>query len=331
MTGVHLMRLLILLSIALSCTACLDRSETEPAGFSSFIYEPGVEVRPLERNMDAKTRLDANDGLTGPKVPLRTGFAAGKEVQYWDLGTSLLTAEPMWIFLQRNGEVSAPADHPPLVDSIPGDTVYSPIRLIFEVVVTSRWAGERFPSLRALDDGVELGLLEAPVAKEAFTNCVVTLKDIELDNGAGGTFKTTEAYYRGKSINQICVGDLQGDSGLFATGKMFAPVFGNAFLVRRETDISPLDESVLKADLNGDGDQADANVVFDSNVGDMSYTSLWKNLDVVVEGEYKFGDAQTQDALFMKEAWGLQAKDPPVIEYKDTGVILNRPLFVGAK
>jgi hypothetical protein len=325
MTGVHLMRLFKLLSIALLCSACLDRSNTEAVGYSSFVLESNVEVRALERNMDAKTKLDLNDGLNA-STPLHTGYANGKEVRYWDLGTSLATAEPIWIFLRHLGEASEVVEHPPLIDSIPGDTVYSPIRIIFEVYVTPKWANQKFPSLRALDDGVELGLLEEPMQKDQFTNCVVTLKDNTVDGPDGKKFLPTEVYYRGKSVYQFCIGDLVGNSGQFGA-KMGAPVFGNAYLLRRESDVTSLDETALKTDLNDDGDMLDSNVVFDSNVGDSGYTSVWKNLDVVVNANYMFGTAKGQDDLFTKMPWGLQAIDPPVLEYKDTATIINRPIL----
>jgi hypothetical protein len=326
MTGLHSMRLFKLLSIALLCSACLDRSDTEAVGYSSFVLESNVEVRPLERNMDAKLKLDANDGLNTGTIPLHTGYAGGKEVRYWDLGTSLATAEPIWIFLRHLGDGSEVVEHPPLIDSIPGDTVYSPMRYIFEVYVTPKWARQKFPSLRALEDGVELGLLEEPKAIDFFTNCVVSLKDNVLEGPEGKKFMPTEVYYRGKSVYQFCVGDLMGNAGQFPT-KMAAPVFGNAFLVRRENDVSPLDETALKTDLNGDGDMLDSNVVFDSTVGDTGYTSVWKNLDVVVDKDYEFGAAKGQEDLFKKMPWGLQANHPPVIEFKDTTTIINRPIL----
>jgi hypothetical protein len=326
MTGVHHMRLFKLLSIALLCSGCLDHSETEVIGYSSFVFESNVDVRELERNPDAKMKLDLNDGLAAGTIPLRTGYAGGREVKYWDLGPTLNTGEPIWVFKRHLGDQSVDAEHPPLIDSIPGDTVYSPIRLIFEVYVTAKWARQKFPSLRALDDGVELGLLEEPIAKDFFTNCVVTLKDNVLEGPDSTKIKPTAVYYRGRTVYQFCVGDLMGNSGLFAT-KMGAPVFGNAFLLRRETEAMTLDEALLKADLNGDADMLDANVVFDSSAGDMGYTSVWKNLDVVVDDKYEFGAAKGQDDLFKKMSWGLQGIDPPVIEYKDTGLFINRPIL----
>lgn len=331
MTFVFHMRLIILLSFALACSACLDRSDTESPGYSSFITNANTEVRPLERNADAKMKLDLNDGLPGPMatVPLRTGFVGGRDVQYWDLGTAPTSAEPMWVFVKHLGAGSEPTEHPPLIDSIPGDTAYSPTRIIFEVFVTAKWANQKFTSIRAIDDGVELGLLEEPVQKELFTNCVVTLKDVVLDAGAGQEPITpTTAYYRGKLVYQHCVRELSGDSGQYMT-KMGAPVFGNAYLLRRENQVATLDESVFKADLNGDGDNLDSNVVFDANVGDAGYTSLWKNMEVVVSDDYMFGAVKGTDGLFEKMPWGQQAKAPPVVEYKDTTLIVNRPLFTG--
>lgn len=321
-------RLLTLSIFAVCCTACLDRPETEPPAYSSFIVPEGVEVRSLERTMAAKTRLDLNDGLTGPLITLHTGYAAGHEVKYWDLGQAPTSAEPMWIFVRREGErgVVIP-EHPPVIDSIPGDSAYSPIRLIFEVAVTSRYSGQRFPSLRAIEDGAELGLLEQPRQLEVFTNCVVTLQDNQFEVGEGlDPRQTTPAYYRDRTVYQFCVGDVAAETGLFAA-RMGAPVFGNAYLLRHEDEVPTLDESVFKSDLNDDGDTNDSNVVFDSEPGDTAYTSLWRNLDVVVSSDYAFGAITSQEQMFDKKSWGLESKDPRVIEYKDTGLVLNRPIL----
>src|SRR5262245_63573369 len=97
------MRFVISLVTVVVCSACLDRPETEPTAYSSYVLAAGVEVRPLERTPAAKMKLDLNDGLTGPLIPLRTGYVAGHEVQYWDLGQSPTTAEPMWRFKRHDG------------------------------------------------------------------------------------------------------------------------------------------------------------------------------------------------------------------------------------
>ena len=321
------MPLVILLSLALLSAACLSRTDTEPPGYSSFIVPAGVEVRPLERTMAAKMKLDLNDGLTSP-VPLRTGYAAGAEVRYWDLGTAPTSSEPMWVFARRNGDDAMYLlDHPPVIENIPGDSTYTPVRLLFDVFVTDQWAGEKFPSLRAIEDGVELGLLETPVANDLFTNCAVTLEGTEFETGPGEEpRRPTAVYYKDRVVYQFCVGDLMDGSGTFAT-RMGSPVYGNAYLLRHENEVPTLDEGVFKADLNGDGDQLDSNVVFDSVIGDMGYTSLWRNLDVVVAQDYPFGDLKGQDAMFDKKSWGLESKDERIIEYKDTGLIVNRPQY----
>jgi hypothetical protein len=310
--------------IAVLCSGCLEPTAVDPAAYSSYVLAAGVEVRPLERTQSAKLKLDLNDGLSGTLQPLRTGYVAGHEVQYWDLGSSPLTAEPMWVFKRRD---AGPAlAHPPVIDSIPGDTVYSPIRIIFEVYVTPRYNGEQFPSLRAIDDGEELGLLEQPIQTETFTNCVVTVKETQLEAGDGlMPHESTAAFYRGRSVNQFCVNDLTGGNGIFPT-RMGAPVFGNALLLRKENQPINLDEALFKSDLNTDGDMLDANAVYDSAVGDTGYTSLWKNLDVVVASDYVFGKFQSLEVMFDKKSWGLAAKDPAVIEYRDTMLVINRPL-----
>lgn len=328
MNGAHSMRLFKLLIIALTCAGCLDRSDTEPVGYSSYIVPRGIEVRALERTMAAKTRLDLNDGLSGPVVELHTGYASGHEVKYWDLGQAPTSAEPMWIFLRHEGDdgVVLP-DHPPLIENIPGDSSYTPVRLIFEVYVTSRYSGQKFPSLRAIEDGVELGLLEEAVASDRFTNCVVTLQDMKFEMGEGQPDRgTTPVYYRDRTVYQFCVGDLAEGTGTFQT-RMGSPAYGNAYLLRRENEVPTLDEAVFKTDLNDDGDTLDSNVVFDSEPGDTGYYSLWKNLEVIVADDYEFGDFQAQDAMFEKKSWGLASRDPRVIAYKDTGLVLNRPIL----
>jgi hypothetical protein len=320
------MRFSKILFILISCAGCLDRSDTEQIGYSSFIREPGVEVRPLERTMAAKMKLDANDGLSSP-VQLRTGYAAGREVKYWDLGQAPTSSEPMWIFLRNEGDdPKVIEEHPPVIDNIPGDTGYTPVRLIFWVYVTSRYGGEQFTSPRAIEDGIELGLLEEPIARDIMANCVVTLEATKFETDRE-PLSPTPAYYRDRVVFQFCAGGAPGtNSGAFAT-RMGTVVYGNAYVLRREDEAVALDEGLFKSDLNMDGDMLDSNVVFDSVPGEAAYTSLWKNYDVVVSPDYNFGELQAQDQMFEKKSWGLEAKSPQVIRNMDTTLILNRPQY----
>lgn len=309
---------------------CLDRPDTEPIGYSSHVLDANTEVRSLERNVDAKMKLDLNDGLSSP-VPVHTGFAKGMAVQYWDLGQAPTSAEPMWIFMTAEDaeiELSA-AEHPPLIDSIPGDTAYSPIRILFAVQVTAKYAGQRIPSLRALEDAIELGLVLDPVPLETFTNCVVTLTDTRFQTGEGQPELVPEpAYYRGREVHHFCVPGSGRERRASFPLRMGNVVFGNAYNLRRENQTTVLDETSQKLKLNDDDDQLDSNVVFDVMLGEAGYTSLWKAFEVVVPSGYGFAQIQSFDQLFDKVEGGLDAR-PQVIEYRDTALVLNRPLLMG--
>jgi hypothetical protein len=309
-------------------SGCLDAA-SEGALYSSYVLPAGTEVPQLDDDMGAMKKLDQNDGL-GSMIPLRSAFVAGRNVQYWDFGTvAALSVKPMWVFRRRNDVGTGdPKEigHPDLIDSIPGDTPYTPLRQIFVVFVTDLFRDERITSLRALDDAVELGIVEAPQAADYFVNCVVTLGTVQLQTTDDGTTTgPAAAYYRGRIVRQFCPGGLVAKVGAFALGKdgSFSP--GNAYLLRRENETQPLDETLFKSDLNGDGDKLDTNVIFEASVNEDAYTSIWRSIDVVVPRDYKFGAAKAESDLF-DEADGMMMGKSTVVQYRDNGVFLNRPI-----
>jgi hypothetical protein len=324
-------------ALALSACAalgCLDRPDVEPVGYSAYVLEPSAEVRPLERNLDASKKLDANDGLTSP-VPLRAGFVDGSRASYWDLGQSPMSAEPMWVLVDGPlGHEALVDGHPPIIDSIPGDMAYSPIRIVFDVHVTDKYRGERIPSLRAIEDAVELGLLLDPEISDFFVNCAVTLQDVEFEQGSDlPNLRPTSAFYRDREVFHFCARDFDdpssGDMTMFPMSmfplKQDMVFFGNAYSLRRENSVALLDEVAMKRDLDADGDMLDVNVIFDSQPGMETYSSLWKSIEVVVDPSYTFGQASGFDQLFQKQPGGMAATDL-VIEYRDTTMIVNRPI-----
>ena len=324
-------RALACTAVALLAPACLKAPDDGSELYSSYIVPADAMVPKLEDDMAAKMKLDANDGFSGGVIPLRTGFAGGVPVQYWDLGQlTAISVKPMWIFRRLQDGSDQWIGHPNLIDSIPGDTPYTPLRQLYKVYMTEAWDGERIASLRALEDAIEFHLVEAPVPLDVFADCVVTLKEMLLqDSGDGSENVTTQpTYYRGKEVNQFCIQYLNDDS--FGVGMLplknqsFTP--GNAYLLRRENELQPLDESQAKTDLNGDGDMTDSNTVFDTNVGEPGYTSIWKSLDVAVPRDYVFGTSTSEDDLFDDTPGGLAGKADRVIQYKDNAVFLNRPI-----
>ena len=319
-------------AVALLAPACLKAPDDGSELYSSYIVPADVDVPMLDDDMPSLMKLDANDGFMGTRIPLRTGFAGGVPVQYWDLGQLMaISIKPMWIFRRRLQDGSDQwIGHPNLIDSIPGDTPYTPLRQLYKVYMTGAWDGERIASLRALEDAIEFHLVEAPVPQDVFVNCVVTPKSMRLQDSAdpNDTIDPQPTYYRGKIVHQFCIqynnDDSVGVGMLPIKNQMFNP--GNAYLLRRENELSPLDETLLKADLNEDGDMLDTNTVFDTNVGDPGYTSIWKSLDVAVPRDYLFGTSTSEDELFDELPSGLAGKADRVIQYKDNAVFLNRPI-----
>jgi hypothetical protein len=308
-------------------SACLKPEQDNGLLYSSYVLPADAGIPRLEDDMAAGKKLAANSGFSGLTIPLRTGFVAGNEVHYWDLGVApSLSAKPMWIF-RRHGDQSADEiGHPNLVDSIPGDTAYTPLRQLYVVFVTAAYNGERITSLRALEDAVELKLVEAPAPQDRFVNCVGVLSTMQLQAGGDMDPLTPDAtYYRGETVYQFCIGGFEPGVGAF-TLKDGIVTAGNAYLVRRTNEAQPIDEALFKTDLNGDGDMVDTNTVFDSNVRDMSYVSVWHSLDVVVPADYKFGDAKAESDLFDKVSGQLIGKAAKVLQYKDNGTFLNRPI-----
>lgn len=309
----------------LSLSGCLE-PEAEQGIYSSYVFPADYHVPYLEDDQAAAKKLDLNDGL-GSMVLLRTGYVAGHEVQYWDLGTlTAATLRPMYIFRTPDDPNSDVPVHPDLIDSIPGDTAYSPLRQIYVVFVTERYRGERITSLRALEDAADMGLVSSPQPQQFAANCVVTLSTVQFQiTDDGSSSVGTDAYYRGKVVKQFCAGGLVADIGAIAL-KDNALTPGNAYVLRRQSELTALDESVLKQDLNDDGDQVDTNTVFDAEIGadPGKYTGVWKSYDVSVARTFQLGDAKAESDLFDRKGSAL-VSTAKVVDYKDTGMFLNRP------
>jgi hypothetical protein len=316
--------------VLLILAGCLEPSRDD-GRYSSYVLPADTRVPRLEEDPAAAKKLDLNDGL-GSAITLHTAYGAGGEVQYWDFGTlAATTLKPMYIFRRRTdqgSDVSQDANHPDLIDAIPGDAAYSPLRQIYVVYVTPLYGGERITSLRALEDAVELRLVMSPRPTTYFVNCVVTLSTVQMQMADDGTsVGPQDAYYHGQTVKQFCIGGLYSGVGAIELNKdnTFTP--DNAYLVRRADENVALDESLLKMDLNSDGDQSDSNAVYTSLVGreGSTYSGIWRSFDVVVPRTFKLGDAKSEAELFDREGSVLQSK-PEVISYTDTGVFLNRPM-----
>lgn len=313
------------------CGGCLEAS-FDPNLYSSYVLPAGTHVPRLEDDPAAAKKLDANDGL-GTTIPLHSSYAQNEEKQYWDLGTlTATTLRPMFIFLRPGpGPNDPPEDvgHPNLIDSIPGDSAYSPLRQVYVVYVTQSYNGEQMTSVRAVEDAAEIGIVSSPIPMIYFVNCAVTLSNVQMQTETNGlnSMSPEDAYYRGKIVKQFCFGGLvQKVGAIMLKDNSFTP--GNAYLLRRASDAVVYDEGLLKQDVNEDGDQLDTNTVFDARVlEDPNYTPVWRSYEVIVGRDFKLGDAKSEADLFDKKGSQLVAK-PNVISFRDTGVFLNRPMLL---
>lgn len=313
--------------VASSLCGCLDGGSADPIGYSSHVLDEDARIPRAEDDMLLMMRIGGNDAVD-EIVPLRTAYAAGRAVRYWDFGTASSSAEPVWVFRRRGTDGAAEAfGHPDLIDSVPGDMGYSPIRALFLVVVTGDYDGQRITSAQALEDAIELGLVEEPMAMAVAVNWPVVLAGTVIEVGEGDApIEPVEAYYRGRVVMHVPLGGMLENVGTFVLerGAISTP---NVYVLRRQNEVDALDEAVLERDLNEDGDMQDSNVVFSVDAGEAGYTSIWQQVEVIVPPDYAFGDSQAEGDLFVMEEWGLHAKDGAVVEYAPTeDTLLNRPI-----
>lgn len=308
---------------------------TTPAAddlYSSYVLPADAEVPDLEADEAAAKKLALNASL-GSFIPLRTGYFMDREVKYWDFGELTSTnLKPMYLFRYYDetgksvDQGAEPDAHPKLIDAIPGDSAYTPLRQIYAVDLNlSTYRGEQITSIRALEDAVDMGLVEPPVPSEFFANCLVVPSTIQMQTTDDGqTIGPEIAYYKGKKVRQFCVGDLFTKIGaIMLTDNKFKP--GNAYTIRRRSDVKVVDETLLDTDLNDDGDLLDTNTIFNDDVGTKTYSGIWSSFEVEVDRNWKLGDAKQESDLFVRDGDRLTAKEN-VLDFRDRGVFLNRPI-----
>jgi hypothetical protein len=150
-----------------------------------FILPPGTVVPSTATDNAILVQIRINDGVVDPNVttgvhppiPRGTGKVAGNvNVRFWNFGPTpiegiggvfpIAVVAPLFVFgtFDDAGVVFTPSTtHPQLIDSIPGDVRYSPIRRVVNVPFTPLYAGELITSVDALNEAIERGLVGDPV------------------------------------------------------------------------------------------------------------------------------------------------------------------------
>lgn len=282
---------------ALLLCACLEQAEETP-GYSARVLRSGARVPRAEDDELLAKQIAASvpsqgggqgqgQGGESMPAPLRTGFAGTREVLYWDLGTAGDSVKPVFV-LARGGQ---PIEHLPIVDSLPGDDNYGPMRAVFTVEVTSRYRGELLTSLLALEDAVELGLVREPTRDGSYVSYPIVPKGFALARIDEPPLAARELYAKGVIASYLPLSmpaPLEGP---------FAPSLP-AYVLQRQHELDPLDESTQQMDLNGDGDQLDSNTIFELEDLAQSASGLWSGLLVKVPADYALGAVRSGGQLF---------------------------------
>ncbi len=199
-----------------------------PDGPAPFVdvLPPGAVVPRVDTNAELLVQIRINDGLSdaaltasGGVVTRGTGKSAGATVRFWNFGPApvegtIAVVAPLYIFgtVDDQGIFTPLPDHPPLIDTVPGDTRYSPMRRVINVPVTSTYAGERITSLAALTEAVERGLVGDPVNDGTWVNMPVVLPGTTLEVGPTGAepLPAKQVYGRGYLVDVFELGTSLG-------------------------------------------------------------------------------------------------------------------------
>ena len=318
----------VLYACALAFAAgCLERNGEEHAAYSPHLRSERASIPRVEDDDRLRNRIDAGDNLSMPVVLLHHAFVGGQEVAYLDFGAATATARAIWQFRRRNdaGELEE-FGHPDLVDSAPGDMTYGPFRSQYLVLVTDAYRGERITSLSALEDALEIGLLEEPQPLNTYIDCPMVLSDTVIeDDGVTPRppLELRDIYYRGHIATCYALLAPDGSVQSFPLDERGTFQARSAYALRRQDESRVLDEMVWMNDLNGDGDKRDSNLVFTVSMMQPGFAVLWRQVDVVVAPDYEFGAARAESDLFTREMLGPVAVTPPVIEYMDSTTLKN--------
>ncbi|HTE50149.1 MAG TPA: hypothetical protein VK698_04700 [Kofleriaceae bacterium] len=310
-------------------SGCLEPRVSDDLPTPGLLLPAGSVVPGVASDAALAAQIDDNDAVDR-RVPLNSAFVGGGQVFFWDFGPAPDNSAPL-IFLRQptdDGSIDL-LPHPPILDVIPGDPNYTPFWAIWHVDVTELYNGEIIPSLQALQEAQELGLVEMPEQRPAYLNCPVVHPDVRIEVGAGNEDAApSQAFYRGLQVDLVnfAFRPLLED-------KTHVPV-AELYVLRREGG-DPLSEVTRGVDMTGDGDTNDSNDVFQYARDDDPYTPLSRVVSVTVPAGYmsidSYASEATADATDDEDLFDT-ASDPPaprsgaVIAVERTEELRNLPV-----
>jgi hypothetical protein len=155
--------------------------------------------------------------MAGGVVMRSAGKASGGPVMFWSFGAAptdgnFAISAPVYVLADDVGGVLTPrTEHPYLIDGIPGDPRYSPIRRIIYLPVTAIYAGELLTSVEALEEAIERGLVGEPMPAGTWRNLPVVPPGTRLElGGVAAPMDALEVYGRGHRISVFPLGGALG-------------------------------------------------------------------------------------------------------------------------
>lgn len=290
-------------------TGCLGPLADDTPRYSAHLLPADRRPPSISTSASLAAKIDRNDATVDSVIPLHEGYADGSVARYWDFGVSASLPTPIWV-LRRCGEMGVPlegteglVDHPPLIDTIPGDLGYTAFWWIWNVCVTPAYAGERIPSLEALDDALDLGLVLDPAPTTLWFNAPIALDSAELDVG-DGVASVSPVYYRGYLVGAAPLGGL-GVARELPRSRL-VPV-GVVYLLEKKED-KDFSEMVFGATPALDADE---------------YTPLVEIVHVVVEEWYAPGTVRDAASLVGLVGGAYEPIHPDVVSVDVTGELRN--------
>lgn len=266
---------------------------------ANLYLPPGATVPSITTNADRVALIDDGDGVDR-EVRLTNAFVGGEPVRYWGMGT-VPDDEPMdlYVLCRRAGGIGACraiAEHPPIAVAMPGSPDYAPFGRVIEVEVGAAYAGERIPSVAALEQAVARGLLSAPRRTTRFREIVQVHPDVRLEVDAGVLVAPTPIYAEGYAGAAFDFSTTHGEYEL-VDERGGVVLTRNVYVLTRDGDAMPLSEPARMADITGDGDTNDSNQVFGVALTSPDYTPLWRMVRVTVPAAYASIDTASDETM----------------------------------